>query len=80
MAQDSSVEQVRYVSESDARAWMLEGVPDLAEVLDELGPTALPASLEITLVRSASSRPSYPTRAISPRRGAVRQQAQEDEL
>ncbi len=43
------VARVRYVSESDASRWLLEAIPDLGEVLVELGPNALPASLEITL-------------------------------
>ncbi|MDP2317259.1 MAG: permease-like cell division protein FtsX [Pseudomonadota bacterium] len=43
------VAAVKYVSEAEARAWMVERTPELAPVLDELGGDALPASLEITL-------------------------------
>ncbi|MES2638229.1 MAG: permease-like cell division protein FtsX [Myxococcota bacterium] len=53
LATRSDVADVRYVSEADARAWMVERMPELAPVLDELGADALPASLEITL------RPSH---------------------
>lgn len=44
------VAQVRYVSPADAREWLLARVDDIGPVLDELGPDALPASLEISLV------------------------------
>ena len=43
------VVQVRYVSESDAKKWMLEEVSGIEETLSELGDNILPASLEITL-------------------------------
>lgn len=43
------VATVRYVSPAEARAWMEERMPDVAPVLTELGESALPASLEITL-------------------------------
>ena len=40
---------VRYVSAADAQAWMTERMPELVPVFAELGPEALPASLEITM-------------------------------
>ena len=43
------VVQVRYVSESDAKKWMLEEVSGIEDTLTELGDNILPASLEITL-------------------------------
>jgi cell division transport system permease protein len=43
------VVQVRYVSESDAKKWMLEEVGGIEATLSELGDNILPASLEITL-------------------------------
>ena len=49
LAEDPAVSRIRYVSEDDARDWLLERVDGVREVLDELGPGALPASLEITL-------------------------------
>ncbi|MDP2306393.1 MAG: permease-like cell division protein FtsX [Pseudomonadota bacterium] len=49
VATRTDVADVRYVSEAEARAWMVERMPELAPVLDELGAEALPASLEITL-------------------------------
>lgn len=49
LAARPDVAAVRYVSEADARAWMVESMPELAPVLDELGAEALPASIEITL-------------------------------
>ena len=50
------VSDARYVSEAEARAWMVERTPELAPVLDELGADALPASIEITL-RSGYTTP-----------------------
>jgi cell division transport system permease protein len=52
IARDPKVEKVRYVTEEDAREWLLERVDGLEGTLDELGPGVLPASLEITLVDS----------------------------
>lgn len=49
LATRTDVAEVRYVSEAEARAWMVERMPELSPVLDELGADALPASLEITL-------------------------------
>lgn len=43
------VASVDYVSEADAQAWLTTRVEDVKPVLDELGPSVLPASLEITL-------------------------------
>jgi cell division transport system permease protein len=51
------VQAVRYVSEADAAAWLRDEVAGVAPVLDELGPGALPASLEITL-SDAHSEPT----------------------
>ena len=45
----SEVVQVRYVSEIDAKNWMLEEVSGIEDTLKELGDNILPASLEITL-------------------------------
>ena len=42
--------QVRYVSEEDAKQWLIKEVESISDTLDELGDNALPASLEITLV------------------------------
>lgn len=44
------VSRVQYISEAEAQAWLRERVPDIGPVLQELGETALPASLELTLV------------------------------
>ncbi len=44
------VSRVQYISEAEAQAWLKERVPDIGPVLQELGETALPASLELTLV------------------------------
>lgn len=43
------VQSVTYVSQAEAKAWLSERVEGIGPVLDELGPEALPASLEITL-------------------------------
>jgi cell division transport system permease protein len=51
------VESVHYVSAAEASGWMQERMPELAPVLTDLGPTALPASVEITL-RPAYTSPS----------------------
>ncbi len=55
LASEPEVAAVRYVSEEDARQWLVERVTDVAPVLDELGADALPASLEISLVQAQSS-------------------------
>ena len=44
------VVQVRYVSEEDAKKWLLEEIKSISDTLDELGDNALPASLEIMLI------------------------------
>lgn len=49
------VAKVDLVTSADAAAWMTERAPDLAPVLKELGPSALPGSLEITLQPEATS-------------------------
>ncbi len=43
------VVQVRYVSELEAKKWMLEEVSGIEDTLTELGDNILPSSLEITL-------------------------------
>jgi len=48
LAADPSVERVRYVSEDEARDWLVERVDGVSDVLDQLGPGVLPASLEVT--------------------------------
>ncbi len=52
------VQEVRYVSEADAKAWLLQEVGGLEEVLDQVGGDALPASLEITLTDEQAKEPS----------------------
>jgi cell division transport system permease protein len=52
------VEEVRYVSEADAKAWLLEQVGGMEEVLDQVGSDALPASLEITLTAEQAEEPA----------------------
>lgn len=47
--QRREVAKVELVTSAQAVAWMTERAPDLDPVLKELGPDALPASLEITL-------------------------------
>jgi cell division transport system permease protein len=49
LAARPEVAEVRYVSEEEARAWMVERMPELGPVLTDLGKDALPASVEITL-------------------------------
>ncbi len=49
------VASVRYVSEEDARQWLVERVADVGPVLEELGAEVLPASLEIALVPAQAS-------------------------
>lgn len=48
LAADPAVERVRYVSEDEARDWLVERVDGVSDVLDKLGPGVLPASLEVT--------------------------------
>ncbi len=57
LASRPEVADVRYVSEEEARAWMVERMPELSPVLDDLGKDALPASIEISL------RPGYTSTA-----------------
>ena len=52
------VQEVRYVSEADAKAWLLEQVGGMEEILDQVGPEALPASLEITLTEHQAEEPA----------------------
>jgi cell division transport system permease protein len=49
------VADVRYVASADAHAWMIGEMPDMGPVLAELGDGTLPASIEITLKREATS-------------------------
>ena len=46
--------QVRYVSELDAKRWLIQEVEGIEDTLNELGDNALPASLEITLAPELS--------------------------
>ncbi len=46
------IEAVRFVDEAEARAFLVEQLPETAPVLAELGDGVLPASLEITLAPS----------------------------
>jgi cell division transport system permease protein len=50
IARDPNVVRVRYVDEEEARDWLRDRVEGLDEVLEDLGPDVLPASLEITLI------------------------------
>jgi len=50
------VAEVRYVTEEEAAAWLVEKVEDVGPIVEELGPSVLPASLEITL-KSENTRP-----------------------
>jgi cell division transport system permease protein len=54
VATQPGVRSVRYVSEADAEAWLLQRIDSLAPILEELGEGVLPASLEITLQPGAS--------------------------
>jgi len=49
------VAEVRYVASNEAHAWMIGEMPDMSPVLAELGEGTLPASIEITLKREATS-------------------------
>jgi cell division transport system permease protein len=49
LEQRSEVAKIEHISSAEAAVWMTERAPDLDPVLKELGPDALPASLEITL-------------------------------
>ena len=51
------VENILYISEGEAGAYLVDKVPDVKPILDEFGPEVLPASLEITL-RSAYTTPT----------------------
>lgn len=48
-------EDVRYVSQTDARDWLTQRVEGIEDTLEELGDDALPASLEITLHQNSST-------------------------
>ena len=50
------VVQIRYISELEAKRWLMEEVSGIDETLNELGDNVLPASLEITL-DSAMAQP-----------------------
>lgn len=49
LAARSEIAGVEWITQDAAASWMAERMPEVKPVLDELGPTALPASLEITL-------------------------------
>lgn len=49
LAARTEVANVEWITQEGAAGWMAERMPEVKPVLDELGPTALPASLEITL-------------------------------
>lgn len=49
IARLSEVTDIRYVSEEDARTYLSDKVPEVRDILGELGDGVLPASLEITL-------------------------------
>lgn len=51
------VENILYISEGEAGAYLVDKVPDVKPILDEFGPEVLPASLEITL-RAAYTTPT----------------------
>ena len=52
------VERVDYISQEEAQRWLAERVEGLSGVLGELGPDALPASLEITLKADVLADPA----------------------
>ena len=52
------VERVDYISQEEAQRWLSERVEGLSGVLGELGPDALPASLEITLKADVLADPA----------------------
>lgn len=52
------VQRVDYISSEEAQRWLSERVEGLSGVLGELGPDALPASLEITLKAEVLSDPA----------------------
>ena len=51
-----AVADVKYVTEEEAADWLVVKVPDVGPIVEELGPSVLPASLEITL-KESSTRP-----------------------
>ncbi len=55
LEQRREVLKVELVTAADAASWMTAKAPETAPVLKELGPDALPASLEITLQPEATS-------------------------
>jgi len=55
LMQRREVLNIELVTSADAAAWMSERAPETGPVLKELGPDALPASLEITLQPDATS-------------------------
>jgi cell division transport system permease protein len=56
LAARPEVKAVTYVSESDARAWLGQQVPEVGPSLKDFAPGTLPASMEITL-HATSARP-----------------------
>lgn len=67
------VARVRYVSEADAEAWLVEQVEAIQPVLEELGEGVLPASLEITLTPEASRGVQVAEFAMALEQGAFSQ-------
>ena len=57
LASLQEVENILYISEGEAGAYLVDKVPDVKPILDEFGPEVLPASLEITL-RAAYTTPT----------------------
>jgi len=57
LAKLQEVENILYISESEAGEYLAEKLPDVKPILDEFGPEVLPASLEITL-REAYTTPA----------------------
>ncbi|MCB9745460.1 MAG: ABC transporter permease [Alphaproteobacteria bacterium] len=49
IAARAEVARVTYISEPEARDWLEQRLPDVGPILDELGDSVMPASLEITL-------------------------------
>jgi cell division transport system permease protein len=69
VARDGRVEAVRYVSSSDAATWLTGQLDGMEDVIGDLGPDVLPASLEIQLVASHAN-PSTIQEFVRSMRGA----------
>lgn len=57
LAKLQEVDDILYISETEAGAYLVDKVPDVKPILDEFGPEVLPASLEISL-REAFTTPA----------------------